>query len=152
MKRVGSYVTKHGLTGTPEHNIWCGIRRRCRNPRDRIYAYYGGRGIRVCERWNDFSNFLADMGRRPSPAHSIDRFPNKDGDYEPCNCRWATRQQQMRNKRDNRLLTLRGRTQCAAAWAQELGLSVHTLRRRLYAGYSDEHALRAGKFSTRWRA
>jgi hypothetical protein len=64
-QRFGNYATKHGLSETPEHNIWCGIRKRCSNPKDRVYKYYGGRGIRMCERWNDFAAFLADMGPAP---------------------------------------------------------------------------------------
>lgn len=140
-QRFGNYVTKHGLTGSTEHNIWCGIRKRCNNPRDRLYPYYGARGIKVCARWDDFAAFLADMGPRPSSQHSIERRDNDKG-YEPINCCWATRIQQMRNKRDNRLLTHLGRTQCVTAWAAELGLSVHTIRKRLYGGASAGAALR----------
>lgn len=72
---------------------------RCTNPKDRNWSYYGGRGITVCPRWTAFANFLADMGRRPSIGHSLDRYPNKDGNYEPGNVRWATRGEQSLNTR-----------------------------------------------------
>jgi hypothetical protein len=74
------------------------MRRRCRAKNRWSYKYYGGRGIKICERWSSYENFLADMGRKPSPAHSLDRI-NNDGDYEPGNCQWATSVQQVRNRR-----------------------------------------------------
>jgi len=85
---------------TPEYSAWCALIGRCTNPRNKGWRYYGGRGITVCERWrHDFTAFLADMGPRPSPNHSIDRFPDNDGNYEPGNARWATDQQQNANTR-----------------------------------------------------
>ena len=85
-------------TLTKEYWIWCRMRDRCRNENSSDYKYYGGRGITVCERWNDFLNFLADMGRAPI-GRSLDRIDN-DGNYEPSNCRWATGQEQRRNRAD----------------------------------------------------
>jgi hypothetical protein len=94
---------KHGEArnnGTTEYAIWRGILRRCLNPKAKDYEDYGGRGITVCASWRDsYEAFLADMGRRPSPQHSVDRFPNKNGNYEPGNCRWATASEQNGNRR-----------------------------------------------------
>ena len=88
----------HGRSKTTIYITWTGMKRRCQNPNDRSYPDYGGRGIRVCERWQTFENFLADMGERPSDKHQLDRIDN-DGNYEPSNVRWATRQLQIRNRR-----------------------------------------------------
>lgn len=87
----------HGASLTPEYRTWAAMRQRCLNPRSSRYPTYGGRGITICERWSNFTAFLADMGPRPSPDHSLDRIDNDKG-YEPSNCRWATRSQQQRNK------------------------------------------------------
>ncbi len=85
----------------PEYFIWKGMRQRCSNPRNQKFKDYGARGISVCERWDSFEAFLSDMGRRPSPGHSIDR-KNNDGNYEPGNCRWATAKEQAANTRRSR--------------------------------------------------
>lgn len=90
--------TTHGLRHTSEYGVWSSMKRRCSSPLDASYPWYGGRGIRVCDRWLSFENFYADMGPRPSPAHSIDRVDNAK-DYGPGNCRWALPIQQARNQR-----------------------------------------------------
>ena len=91
---------KHGHWRSTEYNIWSHMKQRCHNPKNGSYYKYGGRGIGVCERWREsFEAFLEDVGKRPSMAHTLDRFPNNDGDYEPGNVRWATIDQQASNKR-----------------------------------------------------
>ena len=98
IKREMKPRLRHGWSHKSEHTIWMSMRQRCENKNNKAYARYGGRGIVVCERWHVFENFMADMGPRPSEDHSIDRIDNDRG-YEPDNCRWATRSQQVRNSR-----------------------------------------------------
>lgn len=113
--------TTHGLTYKhPLYNVWNLMRQRCNNPRRAAYADYGGRGIKVCERWDDFTLFLQDMGERPAGA-TLERKDNSKG-YSPENCIWATRTEQGANKRNNLNLTYQGRTQTLAQWCRELGL------------------------------
>lgn len=96
--RGGSHKI-HGYWGTAEYRAYWNMLQRCRNPKTYRFDRYGGRGITVCKRWRkSFLNFIADMGHRPSPRHTLDRFPNPDGNYEPSNCRWATWKQQANNK------------------------------------------------------
>lgn len=101
-KIIGSKTRKHGdaVQRTTEYRTWCNIKIRCHNPNAVNWKYYGEMGVKVCERWvNSFENFLADMGRKPTPKHSIDRYPDPSGDYEPNNCRWATSLEQRHNRR-----------------------------------------------------
>ena len=123
------------------YRTWDIMIQRCTNPKCSTFYKYGARGITVCERWGTFVNFLADMGERPSSAHTIDRFPNQAGNYEPGNCRWATTKQQARNVKSNWLITHKGRTQCLAEWAEEAGMRPVTLAWRLRAGWDMERAL-----------
>lgn len=125
----------------PEYTIWTNLRSRCNNPKNNRYALYGARGIRVCARWEtDFLNFLEDMGRRPSPEHSIDRVDN-NGDYTPENCRWATRKEQSRNRRSSCFLDFNGETKTAAEWSELTGISRSTIHARLKSGWSIEQTL-----------
>ncbi len=135
--------TTHGACKTPEYQTWDSMKDRCLNSTVRQYRNYGGRGIKVCERWlgeNGFRNFLADMGPRPSDKHSLDRI-NNDGDYEPGNCRWATWTEQSNNRCNNRRVTYQGREQSAAEWAREMGLPPRVVQGRLIRGWSVEDAL-----------
>lgn len=114
-----------------EYQIWDAMRKRCFDPKCRIYRHYGGRGITMCDRWkNSLVDFIADMGRRPSPQHSIDRI-NNDGNYEPGNCRWATWHEQQTNRRSTRWLTYQGETLCQRDWAKRIGISDSGLSGRL---------------------
>ncbi len=131
----------HGLSRTPEFMAWCNMRRRCTEPGAVGYAAYGGRGISVCKRWRDsFEAFLFDMGPRPSPAHSIDRI-DVNGNYEPENCRWATRHVQQRNTRANRFIEFGGACLCLKDWAARKGIPRVTLSFRLRRGWSVARAL-----------
>jgi hypothetical protein len=94
------------------------MRHRCEKSADHDYKNYGGRGIRVCDRWKDFANFVADIGYRPSQKHSLDRL-NNGGNYEPGNCRWATKMEQEHNKRTSRMLTAFGETKCSVLWERD---------------------------------
>lgn len=104
---TASSKTKHGAAKrehhTEEYEIWNGIKNRCLNPKNPAWEYYGARGVKLFPGWRDsFSEFLAHVGGRPSKNHSIDRFPDKDGNYEPGNVRWATRKEQSQNRRPRR--------------------------------------------------
>jgi len=129
--RIKETNTKHGLCDTPEYQAWISMKDRCYNVNDEAYPNYGGRGIFVTPRWlgvNGFTNFLEDMGKRPSNNHSLDRFPNnKTGIYELINCRWATTPEQNRNQRSNRNLEYNGETKILGDWAKILKISRGTL-------------------------
>lgn len=127
---------------TPEWMAWASMRSRCTDANSRAYPNYGGRGIMVCERWQTFENFLADMGPRPSIKHSLDRFPDNNGDYEPSNCRWATKKQQSRNQRGNIIVDFRGAQVALSEAAEMAGLSYQTVWKRINKyGWTTERAL-----------
>lgn len=145
IEQLQERLTKHGSARkgkkTAEYNTLRVMMDRCHNPVSTSYPRYGGRGIFVCDRWREsFENFLADMGPRPSPEHSIDRIDN-DGPYSPDNCRWATDVEQANNKRNNHRLEYAGRKQTIAEWARELGMSDRVIRSRIRYGWSDERIL-----------
>lgn len=127
-------------TEHPAYNVWSMMRQRCNDPNYDSYHHYGGRGIRVCDRWASFRKFIQDMGERPSPDHSLDRIDH-NGHYEPGNCRWATSKQQARNRRCNRTLTHNGVTKCLAWWEEQTGIKWTTIRNRLDSGWPAEKAL-----------
>lgn len=136
--------TKHGHNNrnkiSKTYHIWHQMKQRCMNPNNLDYSNYGGRGIKICKRWIKFENFLKDMSEVPE-GYQIDRINNNNGYYKN-NCRWATPKQQARNRNNNNLKTLNGKTQCLAAWAEECNISFNTLRARLYRyGWSIEKAL-----------
>ena len=133
--------TQGGGYKTPEYTTWKEMKRRCYNPRNSQYHLYGGRGIVICNRWRtSFINFFADMGPKPFSEATIDRI-NNNGDYEPSNCRWATKLEQGQNTRKARMLTHDGETMCLRAWARKLGITHRTLSVRLKRGWSIERAL-----------
>ena len=121
--------------------IWHGMMQRCSNPNRKDYKYYGERGISVCDRWKTLRNFTDDMGPRPTLKHSIDRVDNS-GNYEPGNCRWATKTEQSNNSRSALQITARGKTQTLSAWARELGMSLSGLHRRWHTHTSIEKPVR----------
>ena len=140
-RRHFPYAKTHGFTGTREHIVWKHIRQRCNNPNDKSYPDYGGRGITVCERWDDFTLFLEDMGERPTPQHTIERR-DTDGDYCPENCYWAAdRFIQNNNTRKNVFLTFEGRRLTIAQWAAEKGIEKDVLYKRRRRGWSVEDTL-----------
>jgi hypothetical protein len=111
---------------------WNQMKSRCYNKNHPAYHHYGGRGIKVCKRWlDDFNNFLEDMGTRPSSKHSLDRYPNLNGNYEPDNCRWATVKQQMGNRRNCSWISFKGRKMIISDWAAEFGTNACNLRRMM---------------------
>ena len=142
--RMTTMLTTHGMTHSLENGIWRSMRKRCKNKNDDYYHLYGGRGITVCKRWDKFENFYADMGKRPTNNHSIDRIDN-NGNYTPENCRWVTMKQQCRNKRNNRLISFNGETRCVAEWAEIVGIHKSSLLARLNKGLSTEQVLAPAK-------
>lgn len=137
---IGDIKRTHGKSKTQIYQIWAGIISRCCNPNIPNYCDYGGRGITVCDRWrNSFEKFYSDMGDRPR-GMSIERIDN-DSVYSPENCKWATRAEQSRNRRNNRHLTLNGQTRCLSEWSKITGLHPITITSRLNRGWSEERAL-----------
>jgi len=131
----------HGMSKAPEHIAWINMKQRCFNPNHKQYSDWGGRGITVYDRWLDFENFLADMGSRPSPKHSLDRI-NNDADYSAENCRWATKADQQNNRRNNKpLITIGNETYTIAQWGIEMGYGEMVIQGRLKMGWSEYKAV-----------
>lgn len=125
---------------SPTYRCWQAMFYRCYNRKCPVWKRYGGNGVRVCNRWRLFDNFLADMGQRPD-GMTLDRFPDNRGNYRPTNCRWATIQQQQNNKSVNRLITYKGKTQNITEWEKELGMNRCLLSTRLRRGWSIQEAM-----------
>lgn len=125
----------------PEYSSWRAMWKRVTNPKHRFFKFYGAAGVTIHPTWSSFEVFLDDVGRRPSKAHSLDRIDNA-GNYTPENCRWATRKEQMRNTRYNRIVTVDGVARPIAEWAEILGISAATLYCRGYAGWTDERIVK----------
>lgn len=131
---------------TPEYRAWANMKSRCFDTNRPDYSDYGGRGITVCERWSDsFSNFFADMGPRPSSKHSLDRYPNNDGNYEPGNVRWATPIEQGSNKRNNISVSMDGEVVTLAEACRRKNIPYLKVFKRLEVGHSLEVAFRVEK-------
>lgn len=132
IQRSMTHGHQRGDQKSPEYRTWRHIKSRCYNPNVERYPNYGGRGIKMCDRWKDsFVNFYADMGPRPSNKHSIDRFPDINGDYEPNNCRWATSSQQLRGMTINHWLEYNGDRRVLTDWAIELKTFPSSINRML---------------------
>lgn len=127
-----SYRHGHNHRGnrSTEYEIWAGIKARCTNPKHKLYPYYGGRGIKMCHTWSQFSNFLSDIGNRPGKDWSLDRI-NNDGNYSKNNCRWATRTQQSRNRRNNLIIEHDGQHYCLKEFCLIHNLSYKNVWRRI---------------------
>jgi len=127
----GTFQKSHGCSKTKLYGVWCGMKERCNNPNNKRFDRYGGRGIKVCDDWNDFSTFqLWSIQNGYRDGLTIDRI-NNDGMYSPDNCRFVTRAEQNRNYSRNHLITYNGETKCIADWANETGIKASTLSIRL---------------------
>lgn len=149
----GESAMKHGRSATNgqkwdrTYTSWLGAKQRCTNPRHPSFTHYGGRGISMCSRWaKSFENFLSDMGDRP-PNTSLDRWPDPNGDYEPGNCRWATRVQQNSNTSRNRLIQFNGELLTMSEVARRLSLNPSTVAHRI----DNSIPLVPARFKNYWR-
>lgn len=143
----GRHRSQHGMTDTRIYRIWRQMHQRCENPKAEGYENYGGRGIKVDERWDNFPNFYEDMGDIPSDKHTLDRIDVGKG-YSKDNCKWSTWKEQHNNRRDNHRIEAFGRVQTLHQWAEEYNLPVSTLKNRIYrAKLPPEEALTSSKWA-----
>jgi hypothetical protein len=127
---------------TKEYRAWTSMKSRCYYQEGKDFERYGGKGVIVCDRWrHSYANFLADVGRSPSKLHSLDRWPNKNGNYEPGNIRWATSKEQSNNLRNNVKLTFKGEELTIPQWSERISLSIRLLHKRVRLGWSTERIL-----------
>lgn len=138
---------KHGMSNTKIYVLWRSMLDRCENENSPAYHNYGGRGISVCESWQDFMNFYRDMGERPE-GMSINRIDNDKG-YSRENCEWTNRKAQNRNRRNRHMLTHDGVTKSMAEWSDQIGISIPTIWYRKRLGWSDEQIVTIGKVTKR---
>jgi len=129
----------HGRCGSRVYKAWDAMKQRCQNPNEQYYCHYGGRGIKVCDRWQVFENFYEDMGDPPM-GFSLERVDNAKG-YSPKNCIWADCKTQARNRRTNHYITINGETKCVSAWCESRELNKNTVMGRLCRGWSEKRAL-----------
>lgn len=141
IENVSAASYRHGLSRSREYYVWLAIKQRCLNPRYPRYADYGGRGIKLCKRWHNFVNFLADMGARPRKGLSVERRDNNLG-YFKSNCSWETQKVQCNNTRRNRLFTLDGETLNATQWAERYSITGKLILNRIdYLGWDVRKAI-----------
>lgn len=139
--KTHGFTTRKKGGNSREYAIWNSMKQRCLNKNNKQYPEYGGRGIRVCSRWKtSFENFYSDMGKRPFQGASLERLDNSKG-YSPDNCKWADRDAQNNNKRNNRPITINGITKNLGQWAKEYGIGHATVIHRLKAGWDTERAI-----------
>lgn len=141
---IKTIVFKHGyctrLKRDPTYRSWASMKNRCLDPNSPSYRYYGGRGIKICKSWNNFKNFLSDMGLRPNNNLSIERIDNNKG-YRKDNCRWATSKDQSRNRRSNKWIEYNGETLILTDWAKRLGAKSYVLTHRIKKGWPIEKVI-----------
>lgn len=146
-EKTGARNRTHGLSRTPEHQIWCGMIKRCENPHTKGFEHYGGKGIAVWPAWrHDCLAWLSYVGKRPSPQHTIERLDNAKG-YIPGNIVWADRTTQANNQTRNHRITFNGETRNLAQWAQRIGIRPHDLLNRLQRGWPLERALQTPRLT-----
>jgi len=134
----------HGYREHPLYGTWSKMIQRCKDPKDRFWKSYGGKGVKVCERWLVIDNFILDMGNKPSKYHSLDRI-NNDGDYCPENCRWSTPLEQARNKTNNNWITINGETKCLVDWCKLNNISPSRACARIRTGWDKARAVTTPK-------
>lgn len=139
LERLKTKITKHGMKNKRVYDIWVLMRDRCNNPNSKSYVHYGGRGIKVCDEWNDFITFYNDMGE-PRITDTIERI-NVNGNYEKSNCIWIPKNKQGRNRTVNKILSYNGVSKCLAEWSDITGINYYTLHKRLRCGWSIQDTL-----------
>jgi len=131
---IGKITTKHGMTNTRIFKIWVGVRKRCTNPKCESYKHYGGRGIKISDKWNNFIDFYNDMKEGYADDLSLDRI-DTNGNYEPGNCRWVTQKMQNRNRRNNYIITYNNENKTLSEWSEISKVPYHAIKYRIKNGW-----------------